>query len=47
MPGTTRRGTLVIEKVDGDPVASSTHFAELIESGFVNDYRGVAAEAFG
>ncbi len=47
MPGRTRRGSLIIEKIDGAPAATSPYLANLLEAGFVNDYRGVAAEAFG
>jgi hypothetical protein len=46
LPRQSRRGSMVIEKVDGIPVASSDHLADMLASGFVNDYRGVAAEAF-
>ncbi|MCP5299851.1 MAG: DEAD/DEAH box helicase [Chromatiaceae bacterium] len=46
MPGTTRRRTLIIEKIDGEPVAASRYRDALLRAGFVSDYRGVAAEAF-
>jgi ATP-dependent Lhr-like helicase len=46
LPQRTRRGTLIIEKIDGVPVADSPHLQGLLGAGFVNDYRGVAAEAF-
>ncbi len=46
MPGSTRRGTLIIEKVDGQPVGQSPYRDTLLEAGFISDYRGVAAEAF-
>jgi len=46
LPKQTRRGTLIIEKIDGVPVADSPHLQGLLGAGFVNDYRGVAAEAF-
>jgi ATP-dependent Lhr-like helicase len=46
LPKLARRGTLLIEKIDGRAVAESPYLAELLEAGFVNDYRGVAAEAF-
>jgi len=45
-PRATRRGTLVIEKVDGEPVAESAYRETMLHSGFVADYRGLAAEAF-
>ena len=47
MPRTTRRGTLVIEKVDGVAVGDSRYREALLQAGFISDYRGVAAEAFG
>jgi ATP-dependent Lhr-like helicase len=46
LPRHARRGTLVIEKIDGSAVADSPHLPQLLSAGFVNDYRGVAAEAF-
>lgn len=46
MPRKSRRGSLLIEKVDGQAVAQSPHLAAMLQSGFVNEYRGVAAEAF-
>ena len=46
IPRRMRRRTLVIEKIDGRPAADSPMLAELLESGFVIDYRGIAAEAF-
>lgn len=46
MPGSMRRGTLIIEKVDGQAVADSAYRDALLRAGFVSDYRGVAAEAF-
>jgi ATP-dependent Lhr-like helicase len=46
LPRLARRGTLIIEKIDGGPVADSPYLAQLLDAGFVNDYRGVAAEAF-
>ena len=46
IPRTTRRRSLVIEKIDGVPVRES-HYAEVMQaSGFVSDYRGLAAERF-
>ncbi|MCB1800587.1 MAG: DEAD/DEAH box helicase [Gammaproteobacteria bacterium] len=47
LPGTLRRGTLVIEKIDGVPVTDSPYRDAMLQAGFVSDYRGVAAEAFG
>ena len=46
LPRHVRRGTLIIEKVDGAPVGDSPYLDALLEAGFVNDYRGLAAEAF-
>ena len=46
LPATTRRGTLIIEKVDGVAVADSPYRDALLQAGFINDYRGLAAEAF-
>jgi ATP-dependent Lhr-like helicase len=46
MPRTTRRGTLIVEKIDGQVVADSVYREAMLRSGFVSDYRGLAAEAF-
>jgi hypothetical protein len=46
MPGIIRRGTLVIEKIDGAPVTDSPYREALLQAGFISDYRGLAAEAF-
>jgi ATP-dependent Lhr-like helicase len=46
LPRRVRRGTLRIEKIDGRPAAESAYLPLLLDSGFVNDYRGIAAEAF-
>ena len=46
MPQTTRRGTLIVEKIDGQVVADSVYREAMLRSGFVSDYRGLAAEAF-
>ncbi len=46
IPQKTRRGTLVIEKIDGRPARESPHYQDLLDCGFVSDYRGLAAEAF-
>ncbi len=46
LPKLQRRGSLVIEKIDGTPVRDSTHHAEMLRCGFVSDYRGLAAEGF-
>jgi len=45
-PSKVRRGTLVIEMVDGRPVAESPYHDAMLACGFVSDYRGLAAEAF-
>jgi len=47
IPKGTRRGSLVIEKVDGQPVRDSEHYELMLRCGFVNDYRGLAAEMYG
>ena len=46
LPRRTRRRTLVIEAIDGTPAAASPMLPELLQCGFVTDYRGIAAEAF-
>ena len=46
IPRRGRRGSLIIEKVDGLPVRESPHYAEMLDCGFVKDYRGLASEAF-
>ncbi len=46
VPKLQRRGSLVIEKIDGRPVRDSTHYAEMLQCGFISDYRGLAAEGF-
>ena len=46
LPKLTRRGTLIIEKIDGKPVADCEYHELILSCGFVRDYRGVAAEAF-
>jgi ATP-dependent Lhr-like helicase len=44
LPGAAgRRSRLVVEKVDGVPVAESVHAAALVKAGFVRDYRGLSA----
>ena len=43
VPKLNRRGALLIEKVDGVAVRDSKHCAELLESGFVSDYRGLSS----
>jgi ATP-dependent Lhr-like helicase len=43
LPRGTRRGALVVEKVDGVPVRESVHFERMRRSGFESDYRGLAA----
>ncbi len=45
-PTKLRRGTLVIERIDGRPVGESPYRDDMLASGFVSDYRGLAAEAF-
>jgi ATP-dependent Lhr-like helicase len=44
LPQGKRRRLLVIESVDGVPVAESPHQGLLIEAGFCRDYRGLVAE---
>ncbi|MEY6432208.1 DEAD/DEAH box helicase, partial [Thioalkalicoccus limnaeus] len=39
-----RRRTLVIERIDGQPARESVHYATMRECGFIDDYRGLAAE---
>ncbi len=46
IPKTTRRGSLVIEKVDGRAVKDSPYHESMLQHGFVSDYRGLVAEAF-
>jgi len=46
LPKSLRRGTLIIEKIDGQPIAESEYYQLILSCGFVRDYRGVAAEAF-
>jgi ATP-dependent Lhr-like helicase len=46
LPKGTRRRALVIEKIDGRPARESGYCAELMDCGFVSDYRGLAAEGF-
>jgi hypothetical protein len=46
VPQTTRRGTLIVEKIDGQAAADSVYREAMLRSGFVSDYRGLAAEVF-
>jgi len=46
LPTSMRRGTLIIERIDGQPIAESEYYPTILSCGFVRDYRGVAAEAF-
>ncbi len=46
VPKKSRRRSLVIEKIDGRPVRESTLWAEMMQCGFVSDYRGLASEGF-
>jgi ATP-dependent Lhr-like helicase len=46
LPRLARRGTLVIEKIDGVAANRSALLADLQAAGFVDDYRGLAANAF-
>ena len=46
VPKLHRRGSLVIEKIDGQPVRDSAHHAEMLRCGFISDYRGLAAEGY-
>ena len=46
VPKLQRRGSLVIEKIDGQPVRDSIHHAEMLRCGFISDYRGLAAGGF-
>ena len=46
VPKKGRRGSLVIEKIDDQPVRDSQYHAVMLECGFVSDYRGLAAEAY-
>ncbi len=46
VPQIRRRGTLIVEKIDGQAVAESVYREVMLRSGFVSDYRGLAAEAF-
>jgi ATP-dependent Lhr-like helicase len=41
LPRAGRRGLLVVEKVDGEPVADSPRAPTLVAHGFVRDYRGM------
>ena len=43
LPRAGRRGLLTIQKVDGVPVAESTHYPLIRACGFERDYRGVTA----
>ncbi len=43
LPQGARRGMLVIEKIDGDPVRQSPLCALLAQCGFASDYRGMVA----
>jgi ATP-dependent Lhr-like helicase len=46
VPQIGRRGTLIVEKIDGQAVGDSAYREAMLRSGFVSDYRGLAAEAF-
>ncbi|MCB1773468.1 MAG: hypothetical protein KDI88_07615, partial [Gammaproteobacteria bacterium] len=46
VPRRMRRRTFVIEKIDGIPASESPILVELLQCGFVTDYRGIAAESF-
>jgi ATP-dependent Lhr-like helicase len=41
----TRRRAITIERIDGEPASASARRTALIESGFVQDYRGLTLEA--
>ncbi len=45
IPKKARRGSLIIEKIDGQPVRDTEHFELMQRCGFVNDYRGLASES--
>ncbi len=46
IPKQTRRGSLIIVKVDGRAIAESPDVELMIGCGFVGDYRGLVSEAF-
>jgi ATP-dependent Lhr-like helicase len=46
LPRSTRRRTLIIEKIDGRAVTESEYLELILRCGFERDYRGVAAEVF-
>lgn len=45
-PEKGRRGSLIIEKIDGQSIRESRHYEAMLGCGFVSDYRGLVAEAF-
>ena len=44
IPKKTRRRSLIIEKIDGQPIRDSKHYESMLACGFVSDYRGLASE---
>jgi hypothetical protein len=46
LPRHTRRGSLVIEKIDGAAIRDSGYCELMLSCGFLSDYRGLVSEAF-
>jgi ATP-dependent Lhr-like helicase len=46
LPRQNRRGSLVIEKIDGESIRDSQYCELMLNCGFASDYRGLVAEAF-
>lgn len=43
LPRGSRRGSLIVEELDGEPATQSPYAKELLEAGFERDYRGLVA----
>lgn len=43
LPRGTRRGSLIVEEVDGEPASQSTYAKDLLLAGFERDHRGLVA----
>ena len=46
LPRQVRRGSPVIEKIDGESIHDSRYCELMLGCGFVNDYRGLVPESF-
>ncbi len=44
IPKKTRRRSLIIEKIDGQPIRDSKYYEVMLACGFVSDYRGLTSE---